>query len=279
MVPDSEGHHLKVSYYLPKDSPLVPQIELGVLRDVSIGFNAGRRTCDLCSKAWDYQHEHFPGEEYDGQKCTLTYCETEAHKAEAMEGSFVWCGAQPGAEAVAMAMKQQQAMGITTGTATTSSGVTYITWGGTTIPPVVRGANEMDLEQAKAEIERLKKLPLAAERETELQKAIAEKEPLAKDGAAYRAHLKSEILRMATALDVARRDNATVKADQMKAILAHMEDASAETLAAVLKGIEPEFNQTLAGGGGRTDVADPADQTKTKTKSSPFGRFASGGLF
>ena len=284
VVPDSEGHHLKVSYYLPKDSPLVRQIELGVLRDVSIGFQAGRRNCDLCEKAWDFSHEHMPGQQYDGKTCTVTYCETEAHKAEAMEGSFVWLGAQPGAEAVAMAAKS----GTVLINPYTNLPYTYTGYSSGTIsysfPTEPRQESKMlrfnTHEEAEAEVKRLELLPLAAEREAELQKAIAEKEPLAKDGAAYRTHLKSEILRMATSLDEARKDGATIEADQYRAILSHMENASAETLLPVLKGIEPRFNQTLGkGAGASTDVPDPDDATKTKTKSSPFGRLASGGLF
>ena len=281
VVPDDQGHHLRVRYYLPKDSPLVPQIELGVLKDVSIGFNAGKRVCDVCEKAWDFQHEHFPGVEYDGKTCTLTYCESEAHKAEAMEGSFVWCGAQPGAEAVAMAAKQNGfGVGITTGSVTAPSGVTYITWGGSQ-PPAVRGANEMDLEQAKAEIERLKKLPLAAEREAELQKAIAEKEPLAKDGASYRQSIRDNILRMADAIDEADKHagKAATKKDQYTVILSAMPaDASAEQLLAVEKGLKSDFDARMANSAGHNNGPGDENENKTQKKSSPFGGLAWGGL-
>jgi hypothetical protein len=269
VVPDTEGNHLRVRYYLPKESPLVSQIELGVLKDVSIGFNAGKRLCDLCAKEWDFQHDHFPGQEYDGKQCTLTYCESEAHKAEAMEGSFVWCGAQPGAEAVAMAAKQ---LGLTFNHNGTSM------WDIGRALPAVRGAFEMDLEQAKAEIERLKALPLADAERKQLQEqisALKAKEPLADDGAAYRTHLKAEMKRMATSLD--SRTNSDAETKYVDRLLERMPEASAEDLQAFMEPIKQRFDAAFAQGDGHGNgPGDPEDPDKNKKKSSRFGRWAEG---
>lgn len=132
------------------------------------------------------------------------------------------------------------------------------------------------IEKAVAEIERLKALPLAAAAEKdELTKALAEKEPLAKDGAAFRQFLKDEILRMAGAIDAA--DQTKTKTEMYTAILGTMEHASAESLLAVKRGIEADFNARFPSGAGQPKGA-PDDETPPKTKSSPFGRMALGGL-
>lgn len=272
VVPDSEGHHLKVGYYLLKDSPLIPQIELGILRDVSIGFNAGKRVCDLCQKTWDFSHEHYPGQEYDGKRCTLTYDEADAGQAEGMEASFVWAGCQPGAEAVAMAAKG-------------GPGVWDVEqvqnwmrlWQMGVLPDAARGANGMELQQAMAEIERLKALPLAETEREQLTKQIAElkaKEPLADDGAAYRQFLKAEMKRMANALDERRQSKA--KGEFVDALLSQMENASAETLTKFLAPIKEEFDAAFAQGSAHGN--GPGDDQAEKKKTSPFGRLAMGGL-
>ena len=276
VVPDSEGHHLKVSYYLPKDSPLVPQIELGVLKDVSIGFNAGRRLCDLCGDTWRAEKcDHWPGQEYDGQKCTLTYCETEAHKAEAMEGSFVWCGAQPGAEAVAMAAK------------THLSGLTeeqrrfwMIGYGFGTSPGQISvpsdfareesGMQFKSIEEAEVEIKRLQALPLAADRETELQKQISElmaKAPLADDGVKYRAHLNTEIGRLAGLLG---------KTATYERLLTHMKDAGADSLQPVLDELLTEYDAKFSGGVAHTGA--PNETGSEPKRRGLMARMAGGNL-
>lgn len=278
VLPDGADWYLKGYWYTAADSPIKREVELGIAKDCSIGYAAGKRVCSIDGKAWlphrqGECRDHQPLQEYDGKQCVIHYCETEAHKAEAQECSLVWLGCQYGAEATAK---------------TFLSGLTedqrrywMMGGGGFVLPtPAQREESSMgfkSIEEAEVEIKRLQALPLAAEREAELQKAIAEKEPLAKDGAAYRQHLKDEILRMAGVLDEAAKS--TAKTEMYTAILGTMEHASAESLQAVLKGIAADFNVKFAGGSGDPDAGSRLDdESQPKKKSSPFGRMALGGL-
>lgn len=286
VLPDGGDWFLKGYWYTAADSPVRREVELGIAKDCSIGYAAGKRTCSIDQKMWLPMRmgeckEHQPLQEYDGQTCTIHYCDTEAHKAEGQEVSLVWLGCQYGAEATVKRMADERDLHV----ALSTSGPEVLTrflqhhyphrFPVTIDLPREEKRMFKTIEEAEVEIKRLQALPLAAEREAELQKAIAEKEPLAKDGAAYRDYLRAEILRMAGALDEATKTS--VKGDQYKAILAHMEGANAETLAAVLKGIEPEFTAMFTQGAGATG-GEPANSDRTKTKSSPFGRMALGGL-
>ena len=119
--PDAEGYHLKASYFMRANHPLAQDVRLGVLKDVSIGFQPDKRFCDLCGKDYDgWQHwsmptntkddgsepdmeepcTHVAGQQYDGGRCTLTYG-GDLTKVEAHEGSFVWLGCQYGAQTTA----------------------------------------------------------------------------------------------------------------------------------------------------------------------------------
>lgn len=101
---------LVASYYLLADDPLVGKIKSGIAKDVSIGFEPDKRLCDICGKDYDGWWmtddededpcRHIAGREYDGKTCTLTYG-GDTKNVEAVEGSFVWMGCQPGAEAIA----------------------------------------------------------------------------------------------------------------------------------------------------------------------------------
>ncbi len=93
--------HLVADYYTLAKSELAEKIGTGIAKDVSIGFKAAGRTCDLCGEKIE-TCPHQPGMEYDGKRCEVTYS-GEPAKYEAMEGSFVWVGCQYGA--VAMGMK------------------------------------------------------------------------------------------------------------------------------------------------------------------------------
>lgn len=256
VVPDGDHYRLDAWYYLnAKNERLISDIELGILKDVSIGFNAGRRVCDLCGGEWDpYQgcaDGHRPLKEYDGRPCTLTYCESQAAKAEMMEGSFVWHGCQYGAEAAAKAPEVALPRpGQLDGTATATALRGYLITAGW-MPPKENGMD--DLQKAMAEIERLKALPLAAEREKalldeiEALKALKQKEPLITDGEKYRTFLASEILRLAGALG---------RKATYEAILKHMEAADAASLEAVLGELKPDYDAKFAGSGARTDLPE-----------------------
>jgi hypothetical protein len=90
--------HLRPSFYVVKtraNEHLRAQIDGGVYRYVSIGFHYEDLVCDICGQSiFDRECPHVPGQEYDGAVCTATY----SGKAEAVEGSIVYLGAQYGAE-------------------------------------------------------------------------------------------------------------------------------------------------------------------------------------
>jgi len=87
---DTEAYLLEASYFIPrseKNADLIADIDAGVASDVSIGFAARGRTAvegiEGKTTAW---RVHAPG--------------------EALEGSLVWLGAQPGAHTVKAAGQQ-----------------------------------------------------------------------------------------------------------------------------------------------------------------------------
>jgi hypothetical protein len=98
--------YLHPSYYIVKTAQNEherAQIDGGVYRYASIGFQAEDLVCDICGKSWfGYECEHSPGEEYevDGKRIVATahYTRSDEHPAEAVEGSIVWLGCQYDAE-------------------------------------------------------------------------------------------------------------------------------------------------------------------------------------
>ena len=102
---DTAGvHHLVADFYLDSGSDAVRLLKLGIAKDVSIGFVAGGRTCDLCGTALGKDHfcegGHRLNQEYDGRRCTATYG-GDLEKVEALEGSLVGVGCQIGAQTMA----------------------------------------------------------------------------------------------------------------------------------------------------------------------------------
>jgi len=102
---DTAGvHHLVADFYLDSGSDAVRLLKLGIAKDVSIGFVAGGRTCDLCGTALGKDHVcgggHRLNQEYDGRRCTATYG-GDLEKVEALEGSLVGVGCQIGAQTMA----------------------------------------------------------------------------------------------------------------------------------------------------------------------------------
>jgi len=106
---------LVTAYYMLKSDPLVAKINAGICKDVSVGYDPDKRLCDLCGKDYDgwfdfwFDDEdededdicnHIAGREYNGKVCTLTYG-GDVNKVELVEGSLVWRGCQPNAEAIA----------------------------------------------------------------------------------------------------------------------------------------------------------------------------------
>jgi len=244
------GYYLQADYYLRADSPLVPSIELGILKDVSVGYNAGRRVCDLCEKSWSPYGakdgcEHWPGADFDGKTCTLTYCPTEAHKAEAMEGSFVWAGCQYGAEAVPKAMGAalnhaliEQIIGL--------PGSERLQWmlareGAKSMPTIEEV--QAELQQTKAQYEN--EYSLWRKEQAELKKQAA-------DGEWGRKHLADEIVRMAGA----------VKRTETYAVIlkALGETPSVEQLLPIYEEIGKEFDATFSTGRAHTDGPPAPDE-------------------
>jgi hypothetical protein len=100
--------HLLTTYYMLKSADLIPLIEGGVVKDVSIGFYGDRKDCDICSRDyegyWKGEEDPCPhtiGFDYDGKLCTVTWS-GNTEKVEAVEGSFVYLGCQYDAQSVPM---------------------------------------------------------------------------------------------------------------------------------------------------------------------------------
>lgn len=286
VLPEGDHWFLKTLYYVKADSPLVGEVELGIAKDCSIGFNAGRRTCDLCGKAWlPYglgECEHDPLADYEGRTCTVTYDDAEVHKAEGMEMSLVWVGCQPGAEAIPKVAWPAGSFGdpgrIGGGTATSSTIRTYLHSLGWEAPK----ENRMEIKEALAEIERLKALPLAADREKALLdeitalKGLKAQEPLIREGEQYREFLKGELFRMADSLDVANNDAEKGKRKMYEALLANVKDPTAETLEGMRKSLAVEFNSRFSRGQGSTDTGGDDRQVKREATDELLGRLAGG---
>lgn len=89
-------NYLDAGFYYPAtDQDLDAKIKAGVFRSVSIGFRYDDVDCDLCKKSYFSDCPHLAGRwSEDGRLATLTYS-GDAKKAEALEGSIVYLGAQP----------------------------------------------------------------------------------------------------------------------------------------------------------------------------------------
>jgi hypothetical protein len=73
------------------------QIDGGVYSHVSIGYRWADLTCDLCTRSYfSGDCAHVIDQVYDGRRCTATYS-GDPERAEAVEGSLVYLGAQYGA--------------------------------------------------------------------------------------------------------------------------------------------------------------------------------------
>ncbi len=111
--------YLRPSYYIVKtrdNEHHRAQLDGGVYRYASIGFRAKDLVCDICGKSWfGWDCQHYPGQAYDagGRRVVATahYDRSEAHPAEAVEGSIVYLGCQYDAELKA-AMAQKSFGGI-----------------------------------------------------------------------------------------------------------------------------------------------------------------------
>lgn len=256
VLPEGDGWFLKTYYYVRADSPLVTDIELGIAKDVSIGYNASRRVCDLDGKEWhpfrsgkDYC-EHWPLEEYDGQPCTLTYCDTAVTKAEAMEMSWVWVGCQRGAEAIAKSTDGREVAFLKDliqrlhGTSPSGTGETQVK----TLEEV-----QNELLEAKAAHEKDR-----GEHAKQLQELKAQ----AEEGTAYRTFLRTEIARFAGLL----------KEDGIWASWAANEKASVEALMPVYEALGKRVDEKFSTGQAGTNGAPDPQDTQTRPVPVPWFR-------
>lgn len=213
--PANPGHGLYAKFYVNAKSDLASDIRLGIAKDVSIGFIPDKRFCDHCGKDYERECVHMAGQEYDGKLATVTYGGDEK-KAEAVEGSIVWLGCQPGAQVLGQSSSlYQRKMALA--------------------EAAREGDNTVDLVAAKAEIERLK--PLAEKGEQ--WKATAEK---------YEAYLRAEILRKTKAKEMAstRSEAAATKAAEFVGKL--LLGSSVEHLESLNADLDEQLKAVLATG-------------------------------
>lgn len=87
-------HRLVLRAYMLRqgNGEQIAAIEGGILREVSVGCAARKRTCSICGKAMG-QCEHRGGKEYHGETCHAILSDI----VDAYEVSFVAVPAQPGA--------------------------------------------------------------------------------------------------------------------------------------------------------------------------------------
>ncbi len=202
---DANGTALVAKFYVKAKSAIAEDIRLGIAKDVSIGFKPDKLICDMCNEpVWGAKSDcsHFPGQEYDGKLATATYG-GDIRKVEALEGSLVWLGCQPGAQVMGqssplyerkMALAQAAAQG-----------------------------DDMELKEALAEIERLKAELTAAGK---FQKTAEQ----------YEAHLRSEIARKTKVKELAQtrdekaaeRASAFVQKMSASASVEQLEEMSAD---------------------------------------------------
>ena len=54
---------------LEGSDPVTAKVVKGYVDGVSVSGDAGRIECSICGEEWNWMHEHWPGEEYDGKVC------------------------------------------------------------------------------------------------------------------------------------------------------------------------------------------------------------------
>ena len=233
VVRTERGHSLIGKFFVDaQDSKTVRGISLGVYRDSSIGYTAGGRACDLCGeeyhpmgKAAGANCEHWPGMEFDGKLCTLTYIHPE--KAEARETSLVWLGCQPGAQ-------------------------------------ILQNGVPLDLIECKAAWTKSAGTPKEKTMADDVEEKGAASPPaitpemkaLMEDGQKYRDWLKAEIARKYGAVEMESTGNAMIAA---------LAQSNADALKAVDADAQKLYDQKFppaAHSQSRTDVQPPTDPTQ-----------------
>jgi len=54
---------------LEGSNEVAQRVKKGYIRGVSVSGMADTIECSICGESWDWMHEHFPGQEYDGEVC------------------------------------------------------------------------------------------------------------------------------------------------------------------------------------------------------------------
>lgn len=235
---DATGYYLAAKFYVNAKSDLAEEIRLGIAKDVSIGFIPDSRTCDLCSKDFETDCQHWPGTDYEGRKCTLTYS-GDTTRVEALEGSLVWLGCQPGA----------QVMGNSSPLYARKMAFALAAQG-----------ESMELKEAQAEIERLKPL---AEAGVKYQKT-AEK---------YEEFLRKEIARKTLAKEMASTRNRTAAETATSFVSKMIVNASVEQLETLNEDLDEHLKTVLAPSAkaeGADHVTGTDGETRTATKRQPW---------
>lgn len=236
---------LWADYYLPARSDLTERVKLGIAREVSIGFLASGRTCDLCGGSYDGKGAcaHIAGAMYGGKVATVTYS-GDPTKVEALEGSFVGIACNP--DARTMGVK-----GWLPGSGLVIKGEGE--------PLQENGMDEKAYQEKIAALEA--ELTKQKEAAVGYQTKAAELEPKAKDGDAYRAYLIGEWTRMTNS--VAKSDDAAAP------MLPILERADAAQLQAMVKMVQGPFDkmfpptpQSLPLDAGGVPAPDPNNPAK-----------------
>jgi len=234
--------HLRPYFYIVKtrqNEHLRAQIDGGVYRYVSIGFHYEDLACDICAKSiFDRDCPHVPGREYEGIVCTATY----SGKAEAVEGSIVYLGAQYGAELkkahedrdtrrLSALKGEDQGLETEDGRMKTEDRRSGI--GEPASPASIdKSMHSIPDEEVVANLR--VSFDVANRLLVEEKERARRLEPLARDGRRYRAQLHAEILRLSACVD---------RATEGRIVAEALIDADAETIEQVLADYQKLFDQ------------------------------------
>jgi hypothetical protein len=180
VVPRADGEHEIIArFYLPADSPLTKNVELGITSGVSIQGRAHHRTCSVCTKQYE-RCAHDAGRTYDGNVCIAEWG-GDLERYEAIEGSLVANPCQFDAQVLARSAPS----GYVTKSAA-EGGTVILDYGAA--EPAPQG-DAMELKEA------LEKIATLEGELATLKKTHEENEPLVKAGQEYKAYLLTEIAR------------------------------------------------------------------------------------
>jgi len=269
--------HLVADYYTLAGSELSHKIQTGIARDVSIGFQAAGRTCDLCSAPYDGAKgcDHQAGQQYDGKLATVSYS-GDTNRVEAMEGSFVWVGCQRGATAIGTKafwpgggiLQVEYATG-TEGmklTPAVATGAPMIV-GGFVHPPVQHQGEQMEKAELEAQVK-----ALTTENEELLAKAaaLAANGQFALDGKQYHDDLIGEIGRK---LGVLERPAELPLALLENANLVQLKKFDSDLGVEINKRFPPSPQSKMVGEPNGAVLIPPGEMPPPRLRTSVFGQW------